>query len=994
MSSRRDDPPPVMGTSTSATRHAATAVAGDPAALTQPAAFPRVVSYTRTTAFLLHNDPTSAPLVCGGPASLPDHFARLADRTNTSATATGAGGARRSCVASPPHWRSPPGAAWRSAPPPSHLHGAHHEHVRDSHEEENRFRGPAVPRDTPLGLLAEWARAAPPPARYLHGLSSTAPPGAHLRGGVATAVAAATAPVRERRMPAAVGESAGVVSSCAHLPPTPASLSVSSRLRDGASAASAASLHNSTSTAGVRGEWHGSGHHPRTTTDSVGVLHASWQSAGMPWTGSEASGAAPTRTAVGVGRSHTPSSLLRCQLGRAEQATQTWRAGSDVALSDVRQRADSAGRESAHRRRSVCVAQCASPSSHARLSAAPRDASPSVPNGAVLTWDSPRGRSHLEASAHRRVRAMTLSADDFLVHHRSLVSPSSAAHKSDDGNSDGAAARAVCCPGSTTARSQEGWPPASTCSSASHGLRRASAASTSGVVSPPSSRQTSPSAASARLRHESVAQGRHDSLPSSAVHPQRLDPHRAGLLLREEAAAREWLELDASVQLHRVACAERAACEQMDWMRCQASSLPPSLPQRGPLLSSSVPPPSRSRSATPASGQDDIGAAEPPQRRRLFFSPSPARSPHHANSADAAAVDVPEGGAELRWEGRDCTGADWSKRACGGGGGGVAEVGPRVPEDAPCAVFTNALRTRLERLSEEEEDLRFLLSGECPPPHVFQRWADRYLEERRLSPTSPPVTTMESHGGSPPPPPPPPPPRRSQDTARHSSSRSFSPSVAPPPACHAAHPDTVAATVSGVPGPRRDGAASRTLPRTSAQTRSVSEPVERVDEALLWHDGASASRQRQWSERHRERALEDLLGDDAASARLHDRASAEATLSQSRLSGGVGDFNATGRFAPVPSIFPLEGGTARCTSPPASRVSSSSAARQRHADDTPPHAVVVSSSSPHAAVASAPHAVACPTEETYLAPLGSERDAWQALMDDFIDGLLLLMAAA
>ncbi|KAG5469851.1 hypothetical protein CUR178_01992 [Leishmania enriettii] len=292
------------------------------------------------------------------------------------------------------------------------------------------------------------------------------------------------------------------------------------------------------------------------------------------------------------------------------------------------------------------------------------------------------------------------------------------------------------------------------------------------------------------------------------------------------------------------------------------------------------------------------------------------------------------------------------------------------------------LLARIRDLQYEEEDLRFLLTGDCPPPHVFYRWANRYFEGHRASF---PSATAEA----------------SQTSVQHASlspeaverccSRSFSPPVVP----------SAYGGAASVVCPPDDGVAARVFPATSrgSSKSPLLLPADAVvtkqaDELLLWSEGSSASRHQLCSEHRRAWAMENILSDDDACTTDDERRRAGLAPSRSQSLLGRSECNASGRHAPDPQIFsavhcpaPLSA----CTLPSYAALSSSPTPRPISVEGAPPPAT---SDYPHqrpnsmASGSSSLHKMAPPTEKTYSTPLGSERDAWQTLMDKFIDGLL------
>jgi hypothetical protein len=344
----------------------------------------------------------------------------------------------------------------------------------------------------------------------------------------------------------------------------------------------------------------------------------------------------------------------------------------------------------------------------------------------------------------------------------------------------------------------------------------------------------------------------------------------------------------------------------------------------------------------------------------------------------------------------------------------------RIP--SPVGVFHKFLQD----VENDEEDARYLITGECPPPHVFQRWADRFLHDQRgaMPQAYPARADVELLG-------------RGHDATS-------SPEAVEPADTHVMEHDAPVSytwePLSGSP----EAWESVTIHRAGP---SGSHPVAAV-ESFSRDDGRSSSRQRLCSERNRawvmESFLEDARGDNdggrdstvvarpgqKGALQEHDGDGAEDGH-PALCDGDVGDYNATGRYAPDPQIFDEENRLQR--SPPSSWSSSSVSASGGWdsacvKSPSPPDADVPSAlnmkampeemsaaaAAAAAAAGPAPHVDAdepaflmpataaeaaegltpltYPTEETYDAPLGSERDAWQVLMDDFIEGLVKLIS--
>ncbi|AIO01521.1 hypothetical protein LPMP_332300 [Leishmania panamensis] len=308
-----------------------------------------------------------------------------------------------------------------------------------------------------------------------------------------------------------------------------------------------------------------------------------------------------------------------------------------------------------------------------------------------------------------------------------------------------------------------------------------------------------------------------------------------------------------------------------------------------------------------------------------------------------------------------------------------------LPPSSPCVGLEGRLLACIRSLYYEEEDLRFLLTGECPPPDVFQRWADRYFQEQRASLS--PVAACASQDSVLP-------AALSPESVQRSGSRSSSPPIMP--LTHGGGASVVLAPV--------DSALSR-IPAVGSHDSSIGpllsvvgeEEAKQADTESLWRESTSSSRHRLCSEHRRAWAMENLLGEDDACASYHERRSAGLARSLLRSPLGKNEFNASGRHAPDPQIFGEGQGAALCSAfslPLQAAPSPPSAPWTVHIDGA---ATLAASGFSQQLVESVTgdssllHKMAFPTEKTYLAPLGSERNAWQTLMDEFIDGLLRIM---
>ncbi|KAG5469147.1 hypothetical protein LSCM4_02545 [Leishmania orientalis] len=307
----------------------------------------------------------------------------------------------------------------------------------------------------------------------------------------------------------------------------------------------------------------------------------------------------------------------------------------------------------------------------------------------------------------------------------------------------------------------------------------------------------------------------------------------------------------------------------------------------------------------------------------------------------------------------------------------MASLQPARPS-SPCHEgHDGGLLARIRDLQYEEEDLRFLLTGDCPPPHVFHRWANRYFEGHRASFSSATAAVSQTsvqHASL------------SPEAVERCCSRSFSPPVVP----------SAYGGAASVVCPPDDGVVARVFPAASRGS-SRSSLLPPADESLLWSEGSSVSRHRLCSEHRRAWAMENILSDDDACATYDERRRAGLAPSRSQSLLGRSEWNASGRYAPDPRIFsaghcaaPLSA----CTLPSYAALSSSSTPRSISVEGAPPPSTSdyprqrPTSMTPDS---SSLHKMAPPTEKTYSTPLGSERDAWQTLMDKFIDGLLQII---
>ncbi|CAG9580820.1 hypothetical protein LMJF_33_2190 [Leishmania major strain Friedlin] len=679
-------------------------------------------------------------------------------------------------------------------------------------------------------------------------------------------------------------------------------------------------------------------------------------------------------------------------------------------------------------------------SSRVRQRKSPCDVPPSTRNASVLTPGLPRGGLPQEESAHRLIEALPLTPDDVLGCVSTGSSPH-AAHAPVHGGVAGAVAERVH--GAEIAHG-EGQPTASVVSSPSQYLSQTSPLALAGAVPSPSSRQTSPSAVRARLTDASTqGDGRFDRLLScfcaEEAQQQRLFlvAQRCHLIQQEEAAAREWRALDASVQQHRIVREERAAYRlvksQQDHRRLPDASAY-SVVGADAFGNDLTRARSAERSPSPFPEEALHLAATPPsgQRRRRMLSASlrsllcpgasvPASAPDgddgenrlggfslstslprlvdhrnedsvpHDQDAPASFEEVHQHTAEKsNSEEKDEALGDAAEEAQGEPRSSMrsSEVNqwttspPRALPPLPSSEgLGGELLARIRDLHNEEEDQRFLLTGDCPPPDVFQRWTARYCEDKRVC-----FSSAASGAGQPS-------ALRaalSPEAAERCCSRSDSPAIAPP-----THDG--AAFIALAPS---DSALAR-VPAAALHDRSrsplLSATAEQADEEFLRREGASASWHRLCSEHRRAWAMENFFGTDVAYANYHDGWSAGSARSPLPSSREESEFNASGRCAPDPRIFGAGPSAAppSAFSPPSHAAPSSSVPQTTRIESAAPRAKIDFSQQPPKSVtadSSLLRKMACPTEKTYLAPMGSEREAWQALMDAFIDGLLQIMA--
>ena len=307
-----------------------------------------------------------------------------------------------------------------------------------------------------------------------------------------------------------------------------------------------------------------------------------------------------------------------------------------------------------------------------------------------------------------------------------------------------------------------------------------------------------------------------------------------------------------------------------------------------------------------------------------------------------------------------------------------------------CSAPTTLPAHHLQDLEDDEEDARYLLTGECPPPHVFRRWADRFLHAQRSPRGISPAPSPEAAAPAP------------QDATLSEVSPSDARSFSGNGRHSTGSPEAFLSTAK-----RRATAGQATAAETTA------EPSFSPD------NRRSISQQRLCSERNRARMFESFVGD----------------VEEVRASGGAlqpskdgephatSEYNASGRDAPDPQIFSEEN---RLQESPFSQVErgddseagvpspyytdgpsalnvtalpeeSCAESVERTSDDSSerrlsPPLVVVEAEAVSAAATAAFAPFAYPSEKTYDVPFGSERDAWQELMDKFIEGLVKLMS--
>ncbi|TPP53645.1 hypothetical protein CGC21_37480 [Leishmania donovani] len=634
-------------------------------------------------------------------------------------------------------------------------------------------------------------------------------------------------------------------------------------------------------------------------------------------------------------------------------------------------------------------------SSQVRQRKSPYDVPPSTRNAAVITPVSPRSGLPQEESAHRLGEAEPLTPDDVLG-CASTGSSSHAAHASAHDGVAGAVAERVH--GAEIAHG-EGRPAASVVSSPSQHLSRTSPLALAGAVPSPSSRQASPSAVRARLTYASAQDdgcfGRLSSRFCAEEAQQQqllLVAQRCHLIQREEAAAREWLVLDASVQRHHIVCGERAAYRlaksQQDHRRLPDAS------------------------AYSVAGADAFGNASAPdegdgenQLRSFSLSTSLPRLADHRNEdssphdqdAPASLEEVHRHAAEKKSNSgeKDEAFGDAAEEAQEEPGFSMrpSEVNqwttspPRaLPPSSPSEGLEGELLARICDLHNEEEDQRFLLTGDCPPPDVFQRWADRYFEDKRVcfSAAAPSAGHSSAVRAA-----------LSPEATERCCSRSDSPAIVPPTYDGAAF---IALAPSGSALARIPAAASHDPSRSPLLSATAEGEAKQADEEFLRREGASASWHRLCSEHRRAWAMENFLGTDDTYANYQEGRSAGSARSPLPSSRGQSEFNASGRCAPDPRIFGAGRSAAPQSAflPPSHAASSSSAPRPTRIEGAAARAksdFLQQPPKPATTDSSLLRKMACPTEKTYSAPLGSEREAWQALMDAFIDGLLQIMGS-
>ncbi|AYU82212.1 hypothetical protein, unknown function [Leishmania donovani] len=685
-------------------------------------------------------------------------------------------------------------------------------------------------------------------------------------------------------------------------------------------------------------------------------------------------------------------------------------------------------------------------SSQVRQRKSPYDVPPSTRNAAVITPVSPRSGLPQEESAHRLGEAEPLTPDDVLG-CASTGSSSHAAHASAHDGVAGAVAERVH--GAEIAHG-EGRPAASVVSSPSQHLSRTSPLALAGAVPSPSSRQASPSAVRARLTYASAQDdgcfGRLSSRFCAEEAQQQqllLVAQRCHLIQREEAAAREWLVLDASVQRHHIVCGERAAYRlaksQQDHRRLPDASAysvagadafgnglararsaersPSPLPEEALQLAATPPsgqrrrrmPSASSRSllcrgtSVPASAPDE-GDGENQLRSFSLSTSLPRLADHRNEDSSPHDQDAPASLEEVHRHAAEKKSNSGEKDEAFGDAAEEAQEEPgfsmrpsevnqwttspprALPPSSPSEGLEGELLARICDLHNEEEDQRFLLTGDCPPPDVFQRWADRYFEDKRVcfSAAAPSAGHSSAVRAA-----------LSPEATERCCSRSDSPAIVPPTYDGAAF---IALAPSGSALARIPAAASHDPSRSPLLSATAEGEAKQADEEFLRREGASASWHRLCSEHRRAWAMENFLGTDDTYANYQEGRSAGSARSPLPSSRGQSEFNASGRCAPDPRIFGAGRSAAPQSAflPPSHAASSSSAPRPTRIEGAAARAksdFLQQPPKPATTDSSLLRKMACPTEKTYSAPLGSEREAWQALMDAFIDGLLQIMGS-
>lgn len=699
-------------------------------------------------------------------------------------------------------------------------------------------------------------------------------------------------------------------------------------------------------------------------------------------------------------------------------------------------------------------------SSQPRQRTSPCDVPSSTRNTTVITPVSPRSGLPKEESVHRPLEALTLAPNDVLGCVATGSSPD-AVHASVHCGVAGTVAEHVH---TAEIAHGEGQPTASVVSSPSHHLSRTSSLALAGAVLSPSSRQASLSAVRARLTYSGAEDGgwlnRFSSCFCAEAAQQQqlfLIAQRYHLIQQEEAAAREWFVLDASVHWHHIVGEERAgyrlaksqqdhcrlpdtsACRVVctdafgsDLERARSAELSPSpLPEETLRLVATPPsrqwlwrrPSASSRSllcpriSVPVSAPDEDDGES--RMRSFSMSTSLPRHADHRNGDRVShdqdvhagfeevhrytAEKKPNSGAKDEAFGDATEEAQERKDFMDDRGHEAAseeprssvrssEVNQRTTSPRRALPFSPSsegpegeLLARIRDLHYEEEDQRFLLTGDCPPPDVFQRWADRYFEDKRVYFSSAASGAGQSSALR---------AALSPETAERCCSRSDSPPIVPPTHDGAAF---VALAPSDSALARMPAAALHDPSRSPLLSTTAEGEAKQADEEFLRRDGASASWHRLCSEHRRAWAMENFFGTDDAYANYHDEWSAGLARSPLSSSRGQSGLNASGRCAPDPRIFsegpsagpqnaflPLADAAPSSSVPQTTRIEGAATRAKRDFSQQPPKPVTTKSL--------LFHQMACPTEKTYLAPLGSEREAWQALIDAFIDGLLQIMA--